>query len=65
MTTATGWVGGLTIRCGPGTPTADYLCTACWHHIRIVGRDHVKYGARDLPITHRATCPATPKENPQ
>ncbi|MFE6866043.1 transcription factor WhiB [Kitasatospora sp. NPDC057692] len=54
----TGWLGGLTIRTGPGPPTADYLCTHCWYHQRLTGHDRIRYGARDLPLTHRATCPA-------
>jgi len=56
----TGWLGGLQIHgLAPGQlPKADYLCTRCWHHTRLVGHDQVKYGARDLPITHQANCPA-------
>ncbi|MGW1174580.1 hypothetical protein ACWD4P_12770 [Kitasatospora sp. NPDC002543] len=60
--TATGWVGGLTITTDTRPPTADYLCTRCWYHQRLTGRDRIVYGARDLPLTHRAVCPALSKE---
>lgn len=58
----TGWVAGLQIRCGDpdrgSIPTADYLCTLCWHHTRLSGYRAVRDGARDLPLSHRAVCPA-------
>lgn len=58
----TGWIGGLQIsRTDRGqTPIADFLCTACWTHQRVAGRDKVTDFVRANPITdHRATCPAT------
>lgn len=55
------WVGGLTVRRTDWseTPIADFLCTACGTHKRVVGRDKVRDYVRANPITdHRATCPA-------
>jgi hypothetical protein len=55
-----GWAGGLQVRgLDGGTPVADLLCTACWHHERHRGRDKVTDFLRSQPVhDHRAKCPA-------
>ena len=55
------WLGGLHIRGldRGDTPTADLLCTACWHHQRITGRAKVADFTRSNPIhDHHVRCPA-------
>lgn len=60
------WRGGITVRGleRGGLPVADFLCTACWFHRRVTGRQMVRDFLASTPIeTHRAQCPAT-KETP-
>lgn len=55
------WLGGVTIRrTDKGqTPVADLLCTACWTHRRVTGREPVRDFLRSNPIhAHRTVCTA-------
>ena len=58
-----GWIGGVQVRrTDKGqTPIADHLCTDCWHHRRVTGRDKVTDFLRSQPVLqHRAVCPGPP-----
>lgn len=55
------WLGGVQVRRTDWgqTPVADFLCTACWHHRRVAGRDLVRDFLRSQPIhAHRTVCTA-------
>ncbi|WP_063735584.1 hypothetical protein [Streptomyces sp. RTd22] len=56
------WLPGLQVRRTEygQTPVADYLCGACLHHERVVGRREVEDFVIAGPTTeHRDNCPAT------
>ena len=58
-----GWIGGVQVRrTDKGqTPIADHLCTDCWHHRRVTGRDKVTDFLRSQPVLqHRAVCLGPP-----